>query len=325
MQKFTSLAFSLLITFQLFAQTATTFEDLPLSTEKYWNGSDRSGKFTSGGLTFFNNYNEEWASWFGFSYSAVIDTITPGWGNQYSAITGSGVGNSEKYGVGYAQNTTSRITLENPDSIKGFYVTNSTYSYLTIKYGDDFSKKFGGASGTDPDYFSLIVYGLDSQGDTTGQVVFRLADFTSDNSEDDYILNTWEWVSLDTLGVVSELLFTMESTDNSSWGMNNPAYFCIDNVNVRQVITNVKPVSNEYGQSMAWPNPSTGSVNLKLPDGYFDLTLTDLYGRIIMQSTEQGNTTIVINQLERADPGVYLLRIADHSGKTQLIRLIKSR
>lgn len=324
MKKIALLVFIMFLNLYSFAQPATTFEELSLPTEKYWNGSDGSGKFTSGGFTFFNNYNEAWASWVGFSYSAVTDTITPGWGNQYSAITGSGVGNSEKYGVGYASGTT-RITLENPDSVKGFYVTNSTYSYLTIRYGDDFSKKFGGSSGTDPDYFSLIIYGLDTDGDTTGQVVFRLADFTSDNPEEDYILKTWEWVSLDSLGVLSELHFAMESTDNSSWGMNNPAYFCIDNLNLRQVITNVTTEVIDMEQSLAWPNPFTNHFSLKLPAGQFEITVTDLYGRRYMQSNAIGNNTLTINELSEVPAGIYLVKITSEKGQQQTIKLLKSK
>ncbi len=324
MQKFTSLFITLFLTLQIFAQPATTFEELPLPAEKYWNGSDGSGKFASGGFTFFNNYNEAWASWVGFSYSALTDTITPGWGNQYSAITGSGVGQSEKYGVGYASGTTN-IKLENPDSVKGFYVTNSTYSYLTIKYGDEFSKKFGGVLGTDPDYFSLIIFGIGTEGDTTGQVVYRLADFTSDNPEEDYILKTWEWVSLDTLGVVSELHFAMESTDNSAWGMNNPAYFCIDNVNVREVITSINISEKEMLQSVAWPNPFRDQVSLKLPFGQFDLTISDLYGKVVLKSKEQGNATILINGLAGEAPGIYFLQMTNQAGQTQVIRLMKTR
>lgn len=324
MQKITSLIFILFLTLQVIAQPATTFEDLPLPTEKYWNGSDGSGHFSTGGLTFYNNYNEAWASWVGFSYSAVTDTITSDWSNQYSAITGTGVGNSEKYGVCYASGTT-RIKLETPDSLKGFYVTNSTYSYHTIKYGNDFSKKFGGVSGTDPDYFSLIIYGLGAEGDTTGQVVFRLADFTSDNPEEDYILKTWEWVGLDSLGVVSELHFAMESTDNSSWGMNNPAYFCIDNFNIREVITSVNPKEKEKLQTVAWPNPFSDQLSVKLPTGEFDLTITDLYGRVVRKTREQGNETIVINGMEGIAPGIYLLQLTNQSGQTQVIRLMKNR
>ena len=324
MQKFTSLIFILFLTVQVIAQPATTFEDLPLPAEKYWNGSDGSGQFSSGGLTFFNNYNETYASWVGFSYSAVTDTTTSDWSNQYSAITGTGVGNSGKYGVGYASGTT-RIKLEAPDTLKGFYVTNSTYAYLTIKNGDDFSKKFGGASGTDPDYFSLIIFGLGNEGDTTGQVVFRLADFTSDNPEEDYIVKTWEWVSLDTLGVVSELHFAMESTDNSAWGMNTPAYFCIDNVNLKEVITSVNPKEKETLQTMAWPNPFSDQLSVKLPTGEFDLTITDLYGRVVRKTRQQGNESIVINGMEGIAPGIYLLQLTNQSGQRQVIRLMKNR
>ncbi len=51
-----------------------TLEDLELPAESYWNGSDASGGFTSAGVHFGNNYNTDWGSWDGFSYSNITDT-----------------------------------------------------------------------------------------------------------------------------------------------------------------------------------------------------------------------------------------------------------
>jgi hypothetical protein len=43
------------------------FEDLALTGESYWNGSDGSGGFASGSAYFSNSYNADWDSWDGFS------------------------------------------------------------------------------------------------------------------------------------------------------------------------------------------------------------------------------------------------------------------
>jgi hypothetical protein len=44
-------------------------------------------------------------------------------------------------------------------------------------------------------------------------------------------VNTWEWLDLKSLGVVAALNFSMESTDMGDWGINTPAYFCLDDFN----------------------------------------------------------------------------------------------
>jgi hypothetical protein len=92
----------LLMAFSVNAQQIATIDDLTLASESYWNGSDGSDGFNSGPAYFRNNYNSGWASWSGFAYSNITDVVTPGYSNQYSAITGMGVDSSANYAVGYA-------------------------------------------------------------------------------------------------------------------------------------------------------------------------------------------------------------------------------
>ncbi|HKL34539.1 MAG TPA: DUF4465 domain-containing protein [Tangfeifania sp.] len=218
--------------FSVCAQNVATFESVQLDSASWWNGSDGSGGFSSGGFRFPNDYNQEWGSWSGFSVSNMKDSTTAGWSNQYSAITAGGVNNSENYAVVYTSGEL-KMEFDNPVSLSGLYVTNSTYAYLTMKNGDAYSKKFGGEDGTDPDYFKLIVSGTGIYGEETAEIEFFLADFTSENDEDDYILSTWKWVDLGSLGVVKNIKFRLESSDVGDWGMNTPAYFCMDNFNGR--------------------------------------------------------------------------------------------
>lgn len=214
------------------AQHGATFEDVPLEPHSWWNGSDESGGIESGEIWFPNDYNADWGSWSGFSVSNMKDSLTAGLSNQYSAIPAEGVGGSDNYAVVYVAGELV-LELENPGELSGFYATNSTYAYLSMKDGDDYSKKFGGTEGSDPDYFKLKVSGIDIYGNETAEVEFLLADYTAENPEDDYLVNSWEWVDLSNLGVLKELRFGLESSDMGQWGMNTPAYFCIDNFNSR--------------------------------------------------------------------------------------------
>ncbi len=182
------------------AQNVATFENIQLETGSWWNGSDGSGGFSSGGFYFPNEYNADWASWSGFSVSNMRDSVTAGWDNQYSAITAEGVNHSENYAVSLSSGELN-MQLSDPAQLNGFYVTNATYPYLAMKNGDSFSKKFGGVDGTDPDFYKLIISGTDMYGNKTDSVEFYLADFTSTDSTKDYIVNTWKWVDLSSLGL----------------------------------------------------------------------------------------------------------------------------
>lgn len=223
------------------AEAAPTFDDLPLAPGSYWNGSDLSGGFTSGGVFFPNSYNPLWMSWEGWSYSNITDNTTPGFGNQYSAIAGGGVGGSANYGVAYLSEWTddalrrvsSGLAAGAPGT-HGFYVTNTTYAYYSMLNGDSFAKKFGGPSGTDPDYFRLVITGLDAANNPIAAppVTFYLADFRSADPAQDYIVNNWRFVDVGSLvsGGAAYFSFSLESSDVGPWGMNTPTYFAVDQV-----------------------------------------------------------------------------------------------
>ncbi len=207
------------------------FEDRTLASNSFYDGSDGGGHWASNNIMFSNHYDPVWGSWDGFAYSNRTDTSTPGFTNQFSAITGAGVDNSSTYCVGYVGwASPPTVTLPEARVVGGAYFTNSTYAYLSIQDGDQFSKQFGGDDGTDPDWFILSITGKDENGDVTGTKEFYLADFRSDTAGEDYILNQWTWVDLSGLGSVKTLEFTLSSSDVGTYGMNTPAYFCMDNL-----------------------------------------------------------------------------------------------
>ena len=211
-------------------QSVAKFDDLILTTGKFWNGSDLSGNFKSGNITFYNSFNSDWQSWSGFAYSNITDNTTAGYGNQYSAITGKGYEGSANYAVCYPS-PSAELGFSTSAQTSGFYVTNSTYAYLSMKNGDAFAKKFGGESGNDPDYFKLMIEALDASSKPVDTVYFYLADFRSTDNSKDYILNKWTWVDLSELKKASKLRFSLSSSDNSYGYMNTPGYFCMDNFN----------------------------------------------------------------------------------------------
>ncbi len=205
------------------------FEDLGVPAESYYNGSDLAGGFTSQGATFNNNYNAAWGSWDGFAASTITDNTTPGYGNQYSAITGGGQGGSSTYGVSYPPYG-SNITFDGSVVVEGAYFTNTTYSFLSMESGDAYAKAFGGPTGDDPDFFKLAIEGIDEAGNSTGVVDFFLADFRFEDNSLDYIIDQWTYQDLSILGNVHELRFSLSSSDNGDWGMNTPGYFAMDSM-----------------------------------------------------------------------------------------------
>src|SRR5262249_25167851 len=153
--------------------------------------------------------------------SQTTDSTTPGYGNQYSAIPGSGAGGSATYGVAYtggqvgAQGPIARIAFAQDVSLAGAEITNTTYAALSMRDGDGFAKKFGGASGNDADYLILTITGRDAANAITGSVDFALADYRFANNALDYIVNQWTFVDLSGLGTVAALEFSLDSSDQA--------------------------------------------------------------------------------------------------------------
>ena len=156
-----------LFTSALFGQQADTitFENLNISTASYWDGAggavDTVVVFDN--LLEFHN-NHEYGYWLGgFAYSTITDTTDKA--TYYSAISATGYDNSNTYAIGQGG---AKITHQNVsdagDEITGFYITNSTHAYETIKKGNMFSKKFGGVSGNDADWFKISIHGKSQNG-----------------------------------------------------------------------------------------------------------------------------------------------------------------
>lgn len=222
------------------------FEELTFpSGEDAYFGQDKAGEemgtndygytkyadtYTSGNVVYPITYleNEEGAYyWSGVAYSKQTNDTLKGTAGQFVAIPGEGANGSEIYAVMNGGDTISLMEGEvAPVSIQ---LTNNAYAYYTLLEGNQFSKEFGGVDGTDPDFFKVIITGVDEQGNTTGMVEFYLADFRFEDNSKDYIVDAWETVDLSSLGMVEKLAFSYESSDVGDWGINTPLYLALDN------------------------------------------------------------------------------------------------
>lgn len=284
-------------------QFISGFETQPIdSILDYYTGEAGSNGFSDNGIFFRNDYNPAFGSWNGFALSRKTDSITAGYSNQYSCRAGKAYEGST-FALAYAS---SRIFIRKESSmearrLKSFRFTNNTYAARSMQNGDAFAKKFGGASGLDPDFFMLKVYNY-LNGNISDSTAFYLADYRAEGSQNDYILTGWSLAETGFTLPFDSLGFELQSSDNGSFGMNTPAYFCMDNLET-EAVSSVKDLS-ETGISL-YPNPAKGSLYLKLKKAG-DYLITDLTGRTLLQgSAQQGITSIDISGIP---PGYYNLR-----------------
>lgn len=298
------------------AQQTADFEDFGIGVDSFLNGSDGSGGFQTGDLRLLNSYNAAWASWSGWAISSMRDTTTAGFTNQYSAITASGRNGSTAYATAYTGSGGSMMTLTGAAAgqvVAGLYVTNATYAYLSMRDGDAFAKKFGGITGNDPDFLRLTIKKYYNGALGSDSVVVYLADFRNADNTQDYILKDWTYVDLTPLGNVDSLAFSLSSSDVGAFGMNTPAYFCVDDVELAGYAASSQRIVEATWS--AFPNPVTtpGLEVQDLPQGQdVPVRLWDAQGRLVWEMASQGRDRLTV-PMHHSPKGHYVLQVGQAS------------
>lgn len=307
------------------------FENLTLPAESYWDGSDLSGthnngiftsEFQSGDFIFPNEYDTTWGApgyWLGgFAYSNMTNTVTSGAGNKYSAKAGSGADNSSNYVV--SQNGSSIKALNSSGfDLFEFSITNSTYAYNSMRDGDMFAKKFGGATGNDPDWFKVTMkfYGNNIYMDS---LEHYLADYRFSNNSQDYIQSNWETVVFYANGTpIDSVYFELSSSDVGAWGMNTPAFFCLDNIELNFPVGLKEIFKNDFS---FYPNPASSIVNIKNEITINSISVIDINGRTLFNNSTIDNRIGSID-VSALNAGIYFIQLIDENGLVSTQKLVK--
>lgn len=166
------------------------------------------------------------------------------------------------YAVCHVKGDDAYFTLDKPSKIEYLLVSNTTWNYLAMTYGDEYCeidketgekkpvanpnvpskplgiwktyieggvKKFG-----DGDYFRITAKGYKG-GSETGTATFDLAckkGANTANPDWNYIVKNWTRWDLASLGEVDKVVFYLDSSDKdeATGKMRTPAWFCIDGI-----------------------------------------------------------------------------------------------
>lgn len=286
-------------------QTVADFENFLINVDTFLNGKNANGGFESGDVIFSNDYNPQFDAWTGFAISSETDNMSGGFANQYASIAGAGADGSQNYAVAYAFDPIVVRLVGNAKgkALKSCSITNNTFAYYSMLNGDQFSKKFGGANGDEPDFFKLTLRAyLDGQLKSDSLEIY-LADFRFQEDSLDYILDEWSQFDLSDLGRADSLQLSLSSSDVGGFGMNTPAYFCIDNV-----VTEGLPTSNADVRKSAislYPNPANDCLFFKGDDGNIQsIEIFDNVGKRIF--SDDFRQQVGIQSLK---PGSYFVRL----------------
>ena len=305
------------------SQTVASFDSLSLAgTDTFYVNYSASGTdvgFNNGLAHFPCVYDASFGGFwsYGFAYSNMTDSVTSGYTNQYSAKTAIGYGGSAKYAVAYGNdNKVILLGAAAGNPVSGFYVTNNTYAYNSMRDGDGFARKFHNG-----DWFKLTVRAYSGGVLQPDSVGIYLANYLFPDSTMNYILKTWQWVNLLPLGNADSLLLTLSSTDNGSFGMNTPAYFCIDNFTTAESGTLHTSQATATGTTRIYPNPAHNSLFIDLYDSDMPQAVILNAAGVVMSHSVLTNGHNEINTAS-LPAGVYLLQLKGKN-KNAALRFIK--
>ncbi len=289
-------------------QIVADFEDFSISADTFVNGEKGDTLIIDNYFHFPIIWDTQWSFWAGgWALSNQDDSTREDTDGLYQSITGEGYA-SPTYLVGQQGSSFAIDDTSETSAIQGLYITNTAYTYSVMLNGNNFAKKFGGATGNDPDYLYVEIRAKAGSTWKDDTVRFYLADFRSSNSAEDNLVSSWEWVDLSIFGVVDSLSFELFSSDTGQFGINTPTFFAIDRV-TRTPATSVKPA--QASRLSAYPNPVYSTLYLENVGEQW--MLFNQQGSLL--KTGGGNTL----DASVLPAGLYYLR--DETGKT--LKIIK--
>ena len=303
------------------AKAQIDFESSLTNPETFNNGSEGPDGFDFSPIQLVNYYDTAFSYFTGFAISNITDNTTPGYLNQYSAYAGSGADNSSTYAVAYS-NPKFYSTSEEV-SILSFDISNTTYAGLSMLDGDSFGKKFGedtnavgeidGTNGED--FFKVWIICSNVEEGNKDSIEFYLADYRFIDDSEDYILDTWETISLSDFSFnVTSVSIRFESSDNGEFGMNTPAYVAIDNINWEAPVGISETTQTDY---QIYPNPVNDVLNIEGPSGM--ISVTNINGKLVTERSHNIQSNIDFSTLPA---GVYIININTPNG-TVIRKVIK--
>ncbi len=180
----------------------------------------------------------------------------------------------------------------------GVYLNLNSYTYYSIQNGDGFARAF-----TNDDSYRVTIHGVTPEG-TENSVEVELGAYDNGNLT---INRGWRYVDLTGLGTVTELYFTIFTTDSGAYGANTPQYFCLDKLMVREngPVVGIPQVQHQERMPIRYDRMSG---NVLIPDNQF-AGVYDMSGNLLITSEQE------VFNISNLPYGMYVIRSANHSLK----------
>lgn len=124
------------------------------------------------------------------------------------------------------------FTLDAPYTLSGLWYCNSSYVYGVMENGNKFGNigVAGSMSGTNG-YFEVILECYDNAGKLIATKTKLLADYRIGNTQVTPV-TTWTYWPINVENVKT-VKFNFTGSDTGAYGLNTPAYICIDDIVIK--------------------------------------------------------------------------------------------
>jgi hypothetical protein len=141
-------------------------------------------------------------------------------------------------------------------------------------------------------------------GGITDTASFYLADFRNPGTNNDYIVQNWMLAETMFSNAFDSLGFELSSSDNGTFGMNTPAYFCMDEIMTESISANAEKVGISFSM---FPNPARDQIYL-MDKNEFQYEILNTSGMQIQRGKAVGGKAIV--NISGTQPGCYVVRLS---------------
>ncbi len=301
------------------AQFNESFDSFTLTPNSYYQSSTGADWQTSILSPFVFRYGSDGVNWTsGSAYTNVKDTANGTISNLYGCSTYTAFD-----GGNYVTAKDSAIIKLKRDTmyLSGFFVTNTTFAWKTMKNGSAVSRKLGDTTGTGsgtsiaqgayPDWFKLVVVGFKHGVRLDDSIEFYLADYRLNGTANDYIIKSWRYVNCTSMGFVDSVMLNLRS---SGMGVNVPGYVSFDRISTvnavgiheQEQLTNISVSPNPASKQLALTYSSQKEEPL-------NITIFDISGKEMMRAKQPSrvgrNNTLI--EIEMLDAGLYFITISD--------------
>lgn len=290
-----------------------TFDDNYLAENSWWNGDVDSGDtFYSGSFAFSNYKITSWNYWESFAYANSTDNAYSTLNDQYNNAAGGGADNTGSYAVvysGYYSTPTIEVTNSvDGVTIPGVYINNSAWAVKSMTEGDSYTKAF-----TTGDYLKVTFTGYDADNNANA-VDYYLADYTSADEAEHYMLKQWKWVDLSSLGNVVKLTVTLSASQSGV-----PAYVCLDQLGAGKP-SSIGDAAKSEGEVSVYPVPASDVLYVSGIDYEARVSIYSISGQLVGSYQVVDNAPINVSALAS---GVYVIQFSTRKGvvKKQFVKM----